>query len=403
MPLFSYKAKQGPKKTIRGQVEAENVDAAIKKIVESGYTPIDVYQQSIKTAPHLNLIFNQKVPTKEIILFTRQLSDLVEADVPLLKSLNHIFKQTRHPLFKAMLQKISTAVKDGSMLSESLEKFPETFPVVYVNIIRSGEISGNLTAVLQHLAEFSERQQDIQNQIKASLIYPALILGVGAITIFVLLTWVIPRLTAIFDDLNQALPLPTQILLGVSGFFVHFWWLIIFIFAALGFALQQVSRTPAGKLKIDQFKLQLPLFGDFLRNVEIERFSRTLATLLDNGVTIVAALKSVALVTENQIFKDMLKKIEFDVTNGESLAKAIEKTALFPETATQMITVGEETGHLAKGLHKLSQYYERLIQHFIKNMTTLIEPILILLLGTVVGSVVLAMLMPIFQMNLMIK
>ncbi len=403
MPLFSYTAKQGPKKTVQGQIEAESVDTAIRKIMELGYTPIDVSKQNPTKTPRFEFILNQKIPNKEIILFTRQLSDLIEADVPLLKSLNHIFKQTKHPIFKAMLQKICTAVKDGSMLSESLEKFPETFPTVYVNIIRSGEFSGNLTAVLQRLADFSERQQDIQNQIRASLIYPALILSVGAATIFVLLTWVIPRLTAIFEDLNQALPLPTQILLATSDFFVHFWWLIVFILATLGFALQQLNRTPAGKLKIDRFKLQVPFLGNFLKNVEIERFSRTLATLLENGVTIISALKAVALVTENQIFKDVIKKIESDVSNGESLAKAIEKTTLFPETATQMITVGEETGHMTKGLHKLAQYYERLIQNFIKSMTTLIEPILILVLGTVVGSVVLAMLLPIFQMNLLIK
>lgn len=403
MAQFSYTAKQGPKKTIQGQVEAENLDSAIKKIIDSGYTPIDVYKQDPTKASPLEFIFTQKVPSKEIILFTRQLSDLVEADVALLKSLNHILRQTRHPIFKEMLQKIYTSVKDGSMLSESLEKFPESFPAVYVNIIKSGEISGNLNVVLQRLAEFSERQQDTQNQIKASLIYPALILTVGAGTIFVLLTWVIPRLTAIFDDLNQALPLPTQILLGTSDFFVHFWWLILLLMGALIFSLQQFNRSPTGKLKIDKFKLQIPLLGEFLRNVEIERFSRTLATLLENGVTIVAALKSVSLVMENQAFQKIVHQIEIDVTNGESLAKAIEKTSFFPETAAQMITVGEETGHLAKGLYKLAQYYERVIQRFIKNMTTLIEPILILILGSVVGSVVLAMLMPIFQMNLLIK
>ncbi len=402
MALFSYTAKQGPQKTVQGRIEADNLDSAIKKIIELGYTPIDVSKEEERSSA-LNFVFSKKVPAREIILFTRQLSDLIEADVPLLKSINHIHKQTNHPVLKEMLGEIHTSVKDGSMLSESLEKFPETFAPVYVNLIKSGEISGNLNQVMQRLAEFSERQQDTEMQIKASLVYPSLIMTVGAITIFVLLTWVIPRLSAIFDDLNQTLPLPTQILLGLSSFFSHFWWLIALVIFGLGFALRQMSLAEEGRLKIDTFKLKLPIFGNFLRNVEIERFSRTLATLLDNGVTIVAALKSVALVMENQVFKNALSQIETDVNKGESLAHAIEKISLFPETASQMITIGEETGHLAKGLYKLAQYYERLIQRFIKNMTTLIEPILILVMGTIVGSVVMAMLLPIFQMNMLIK
>ena len=411
MTQFFYKAKQGPQKIVEGVVDADNLDAAIRKLVQSGYSPLDVSEQDKTPSAHYDartffkkyLNFSQRVPYSEVTIFTRQVSDLIDAGVPILRAIDSVRKQIRHPYFNSILVEVCSAVKDGEMFSEALARFPQVFPAVYINLVKSGEVGGNMSLVLRRLADFTEAEQEARAQIQASLIYPSLILAVGGMTIFILLTWVIPRLTAIFEDLSESLPLPTRILLGLSDFFAHFWWAIVLLICGIILFLERLLNTPAGRLWWDGFKLKVPILGNFLQAAEIGRFSRTLGTLLDNGVPIVAALESVALVIENEVLKQAVKEISQKVSGGKSLTEAVEECVFFPETAVQMIAVGEETGHPGKGLHKLAGYYERQVQRFMKAMTSLIEPGLILILGAVVGFVVLAMLMPIFRMNLIVR
>ncbi|MFC1510609.1 type II secretion system F family protein [Candidatus Omnitrophota bacterium] len=407
MTVFSYKAKKGPGKVVHGTIEADTTEVAIRKIAELGLTPLDVkmsgkrVEKSVLLSTEVMASF--RVPKSEMVTFTRQISDFVDAGVPVLRALTVIKKRVRHSGFKAIVEKLCGVVSDGGMLSDALALFPRCFSPFYINIVRAGEISGNLDGALIQLADFLEKDYEARAQVKSSLIYPSLILIVGAVTIFVLFAWVIPRITVIFDDMGQALPLITKVLLGVSDFLAQFWWLVLLGCACVGIYLQRLYLTENGREWVDGLKLRMPLLGGFVRDVEVGRFARTLATLLENGVVIVAALESVRKVIGNVVLKVEVAKMVADVTAGASLVGAIKESALFSEADSAMIAVGEETGKLYTGLHKLASYHEAQAQRFMKMMTSMIEPALILGLGCVVGFVVIGMLMPIFRMNMMIQ
>jgi len=407
---FVYKAKQGPLKTVEGVIDAENDDSAIAKILERGLSPVYIKrkpQRDIRRSqrPVLGggLFIGQRVPAGEVIMFTRQVSDLLGAGVSLLQTLLIVQRQIRHATFKEDVQQMISVVRDGGSFSRALGQFPDVFPLLYVNMIRSGEVAGNLDLVMNRLADFSERDQEVRNQIVTALMYPALIVVVGGITVFVLLTWVIPKITLIFADLNQTLPLPTIILMGLSGFFVKFWWLILLLMTAGILYIQRMNSLPQGKLFFDHLKLNVPLAGSFLKDIQLGRFARTLGTLLESGVEILAALESVGRLMDNQVLKQQVQQVAAAVQDGKSLAAALASNDYFPETVVSMVAVGAESGRTEKGLYKLADYYERRSQRFMKRMLSLMEPMLILLMGLIVGFVVLAMLMPIFRMNLIIQ
>ncbi|MCK5214239.1 MAG: type II secretion system F family protein [Candidatus Omnitrophica bacterium] len=402
---FTYKAKHGPDKIIEGTLEADSIEKAVSKIMRLGYNPLDVKQASRKdfVKHRVGKSAGRRVSFADLALFTRQLSDLLDAGVPMLRTLGILKDQIKNADFKAVLNDIYEHVRDGGTLSSSLALFPGIFPPLYVNMVKAGEVGGNLVGVLQRLADFVEKEQEWRSQIITSLIYPALILVVGVGTIFVLLTWVIPRISDIFTDFSETLPWPTFILMALSSFFSKFWWLIILLAIGGFFYTKKLLQIPQGKLWLDGKKLRLPLFGPFIRDAEISRFARTLATLLANGVVIVPALEAVCAVIENEIIRRQVREITRQVTGGVSLAQAVRGCDLFEETVVNMISVGEESGNLHKGLHKLGEYYERQTQRFIKRVTSLIEPLLILGVGLIVGFMVIAMLLPILQMNLMIQ
>ncbi len=407
---FVYKAKQGPQKIVEGLVEAESSDGAVAKLLERGLSPIHIKQKpqrdsrkAQKTPSGGTFFPGRGVPAGDVLMFTRQVSDLLGAGVSLLQTLIIVQRQMRHPGFKEDVRQMITVVRDGGSFSRALSQFPDIFPLLYVNMARSGEMAGNLDLVMDRLAEFNERDQDVRNQVTTALLYPALIVIVGGITVFVLLTWVIPRITLIFEDLNQALPLPTVVLIAISGFFAKFWWLFLVLLAAGLLYLKKAYATPKGKLMLDRLKLRVPLVGDFLRDIQLGRFARTLGTLLESGVEILAALDSVGRVLENEVLRRQVRNVAADVQDGKSLAAALAGNEYFPETVVSMVAVGAESGHTEKGLYKLADYYERRSQRFIKRMLSLMEPMLILVMGVIVGFVVMAMLMPIFRMNLIIQ
>jgi len=410
MPKFIYKAKQGPQKVIEGMIDAESMDSAVAKVMQAGYIPIEVKgreekrENLAKRKATLSFFhFLNKIPSSEIVLLTRQLSDLIDAGLPLLQILTIVGAHTKHRKFKEIIEKMRVFVQEGGSLSGALLQFPSVFSQLYINMVKAGEVGGNLDITMHRLADFLEKDQETVSQIKTSLIYPSLIVLVGGLTIFALLTWVIPKITVIFDDLGTALPLPTRILIGMSAFLSKFWWLIIGLGCLAFFYLRRLSKTAAGKMWLDQSKLKIPVFGDLIKDAEIGRFARTLGTLLANGVIIVAAMEAVEGVVENSIFKEEIKSVGQSVSNGESMAGALRGKIFFTDAAVGMVAVAEESGKLHEGLMKLASYYERQTQKTVKRVLSLIEPVLILILGSVVGFVVIAMLMPMFKMNLIIQ
>ncbi len=413
MPRFVYKAKRGPAEVIHGALEAENFDSAVDKITQLGLIPVDIVLdrhrpeklgiQNIQKKKSFSFSFFHSVKSSDVELFIRQMADLIDAGVPLLKALRVASSHTRHPRLKEIILKMEKTVEDGGALSAALAQYPSVFSGFFSHMVKSGEISGRLGNVLKRLAEFVEKEEEARAKIKASLVYPALVLAVGCVTIFILLTFVIPRLTVMFDDLSQELPLPTVILIVLSNFFSRFWWLF---FAALGLALfyfKKFLNSLEGKLRFDAFTLRMPVVGNFIINIQMSRFTRTLATLLNSGVSIVTALESAGEVMDNEVFKKEIKKAAQDVAGGTNLQAALKKSLFFPDIAVNMIAVGEESGHLEESLAKLADSYEKQSDRDMKAATSLLEPLMIIFIGCVVGFIVMAMLLPIFKMNLIIQ
>lgn len=409
MVKFSYRAKKGVHEVVEDVVEAATLNEAVSKITQQGYLPIDleVYEERKRKLPRparsLPVPGLVRVPPKQTAIFTRQLYDLIDAGIPLLKALRLLGAQEGHAGMKKMLEEMAGAVQDGSSFSDALARHPGVFSPLYVNLVKSGEQSGQLNAVLGRLSDFLDKDQEVSSKVTASLVYPGLILSVGAVTVFVLLSFVIPRLTEMFDELSAQLPWPTVVLMAVSGFFSRWWWALLLLGGAGFFFLKEFEKKDDARVAMDRFKLRIPLIGEFILKMETVRFAQTLATLLEGGVSIVEALKGVSAVAMNSELRRQFERAAQEVSAGASLADSLKKIPLFPAGVVNMVLVGEESGHLEKALRKVASSYERQTDQIVKAMTSLLEPMLIVVVGAVIGFIVVAMLLPIFQMNLMVQ
>ena len=402
MPKFIYTVKSQPTKTIQGDIEAESEQEAINKLIQLGYFPITVTAENVLVDKQGRRRF-QKVSKRDIFLFTQQLSSLIESGVNILNALTVVSNQTSHKYLKAILSDISTKIKDGKALSESLATYPDVFSNLYTSLILSGEASGNLEVVLKRLADFFEKEEEFKNSIRASLTYPVFVFVVGTLTVAVLMGFVIPRLVTMFEDMGEALPLPTKILIDTSTVLRNYWWLILAIILISVFSLRRLHRTPQGKYALDRFKLKLPFFGETVLKTEISRLMRTLSLLISSGIPVVSCLTIAMSVIENQILKLEVQKFKGGITEGLSFSKCLADSKLFPPFVTNIVSVGEESGGLEKSLLRIADEYEREVDRSLKAFTRMLEPVIILAMGLIVGFIVLSMLLPIFQMNLIVK
>jgi len=320
MTQFAYKAKEGPKKIVSGVIDAQNVDSAINKIIQQGLSPLDVVLVDKGQKEHKNtqsafpfLSFSKKVKKSQIVLFTRQMSDLVDASVAILRALKIVSDQIQNPHFKEIVLNIRSTVEDGGSFSDALGQYPMVFSNLYVNMVKTGEVSGKLEIVLNRLANYLEKDQETRSKVQSSLAYPALILCVGFLTVFVLLTFVIPRITVMFDDLDQQLPMATTVLINISYFFAHFWWLILAVIVFIGIYFKQKLQTDEGRLWFDSLQLKIPILNSFIKIVEVGRFARTLGTLVESGVPIPMALNSVWPILDNAVLKEEIKHVSNEI------------------------------------------------------------------------------------------
>lgn len=420
MTKFFYKAKSGPAQVVDGFIEAQTKTAAIREIVAMGLTPLDVVQAASGAKPltlraqgnpapavlknlRLSLSSPRSVSRQEVVSFTRQLCDLVEASVPLLRVLQIVSRQTRRPYFKSIIEQMYLFVQNGGSLSGAIARHPVIFPAFYVNMVKTGEVGGQLDKVLQRLADHLEKEHETRGKINASLAYPLFVLGVGILTVFVLLTFVIPRLSVMFEDLDQALPFPTLILMHLSGFFARYWWLLIGIFVIIKIYWDQWTRSAQGRLWLDGFVLKVPLLGEFIKGAETGRFARTLGTLLESGVPLTSALTAIYPTMDNMVMRDEIRKVSRAVTEGQALKSAIGQCRFFPEMVVDMVGVGEESGRLEKGLYKIAETMERQTDQTVKVIMSLLGPVVLMVIVSLVGFAVIAMLLPIFRMNLLIQ
>jgi len=405
MPRFIYRAKKGPKEEVSGHIDAENKNAALRKLTALGHFPISIDEEGVGqvTLKKSPLSYFRRISIRDTSVFTRQLADLLEAGLPLIRALSVLQKQTVNRYLRGVIGDLQESVQGGNPLSSSLQKHPKIFSGLYISMVRSGETGGNLEGVLLRLAEFQESQDELNTTVRGAMAYPTLMAIVGTVTIVVLITFVIPKIVAMFQDLNQMLPLPTVILLNISYFIRDFWWALVGACLLIYFAFLRITKTHEGKLIIDRVKLAIPVMGQLALRAEIARFARTLSTLLNNGVPILDALSVVINIMENETLKEEARSAQREVREGASLAKGLSKGSYFPVLVNNMIAVGEESGALEKALLKVALSYEREVDKTVKVLTSLLEPVMILAVGAVVGFIVMAVLLPVFQFSAVVR
>lgn len=406
MPRFVYKAKKSPKEIIEGKIEAQDAKDAVMKLRQMAIYPIFVEsEESLAQSKKGSRFFQFKkgVSLSDISIYTRQLSNLLDSGMTLVNALEVLIQQTQNPLLIEATKDIKADIKDGISFSLALSKHPNIFPHIYTNMVKSGEVGGMLDEVLSRLSDFAEADEQMLSKIRTSLAYPALMAFVGAVTIFILLSFVAPRLITMFSDLGEALPLPTIILMKISSFFAAFWWLVLLAIVLVYTSLIRWLKTREGKKIFDGFKLNSPLLGHFVKVSEFARLNRTLGTLIRNGVPLVEALDVLSKTVDNDIIAEELANARKGIIDGLSLSKSMKRAKVFSPMMVNMISVGEESGSLENALFKIADSYDKEVDRTIKVFTTLLEPSIILALGVVVGFIVIAMLLPIFQINLLVK
>ncbi len=411
MPKFSYEAKKGPKEVVRGTFEAESEDAVVEKLSQMGCVPIRVValeaeffkQKPVAQAPRKHTVrvgLWGKIHARDLTIFTEQLASLVKAKVPLLEAMGILVEQIENPYLKEIILHVQREVRDGKTLSQSLSKYPEVFPPLYTNMIGSGEAGGVLEKTLARLSDFRNREEEFRAKVSSALAYPIFITIVGIITVFVLLTFAIPRMSSLFADFGQTLPLPTRVLLLLSAYIKRYWYGILAIIMLIVFIFRRCRGREKEKLALDRLKLKLPLLGDFMKKSALASFCRTFALLLANGIPLLQAIKITIPTLDNEIFRSELEMVRKGIVAGMSLEQSMKKSAWFPRFMTNMLAVGERGGDLEEALLEVAHFYEREVEKITKIVTSLLEPAIILVMGLVVGFVVFAMLLPIFQINI---
>lgn len=408
MPTYKYRAKKGPVDIVEGKIDALSEKSAVEKLSQSGFLPVRIeLDLQAKGAPQAAAISKpqgapaarKRVKSREITVLSRELASLLKSGVPILKALDIISEQSGHSGLKDILSGIRNDIKEGSAFSSALLKYPAMFSPVYIALIRSGEDGGSLPQALLRIAEYRVRQEEMFSRLRMALAYPLFMAAVGIATVAFMLTYVMPRLAGLFVNTGQKLPLPTQILISVSsGLRQRGFWIILALSIFALIAKRQLKTAP-GRLFLSSFSLRLPLLGKFILKAELARFSRTLELLIKNGITILKALDIAIPVLSNDIIKNQLKKSVKDLQAGGSFGRSLKNQKLFPLFMSNLIAVGEESGRLSDSLQEIADSCERDTDEQMRVMSSLLEPLMILIIGSVVGFIVVAMLLPIFEIN----
>lgn len=403
MPRFNYQAMTRTGGVVNGTLEAESSADLIAKLKGSGYYPMDVSPEVLTEKRRLSVLkIGGRVKSSEVEFFSYQLATLLNSGVPLIRALSVASEQINNINFRSAIDQVRYDVEHGSTLYDALGRHKKIFSDLYINIVRAGETGGVLGLVLARLADFSEKQRKLKSAVVAALFYPAILIFVGLAIGAVLTLFVIPRLSSMFMELGTALPLPTQILMAITGFIRGYWWVLLIIIVGSIIGLRQYSHTETGKANIDRFKLRLPLAGGVFRTAALSRFSRTLGTLLENGVPILQSLAIVRETIGNIVYRNIVQRSEKEVERGESLAASLQRSGEFPALVTHMIAIGEESGNPQDMLTKLSEYYDAEMDKQLERISSLVGPIIILIMAMAVGFLVAAAVLPIFEASSMI-
>lgn len=403
MPEFTYEALDKGGKQVKGVIEAGSEEVIIEKLRNMGYYPLNVIMNKRKAAemditalPGLRIIFH-RVKQKHVMTFTRQFATLIDAGLPIIRSLAILQEQVESAVFKDKIGQISKDIESGASLSDALIKHPKVFDNLYVNMVRAGEIGGVLEAVLNKIAEFLEKRQYIAGKIKSAMMYPVVVMCLAAAIVSFILIVIVPKFKDIYDQLGAELPLPTQVLVwGGNVLITKTHWVLLAMFLVYK-TYQKINETKTGKLRIDTLKLKMPVFGSLLQKSAIVRFAGTLATLITSGVPILQALDICRETSGNEVVTLAMDKVYNSVKDGETIHEPLSKCKVFPPLVVHMVAVGEETGAIDHMLNKVAEAYEREVDDTVNALTSILEPVLIVMLGVLVGGIVIALYLPLFN------
>ncbi len=400
MSSFAYKAVNKEGKQFEGRIEATDAQAAAFSVQNMGLIPLAVEEPPKRSSafalPRIQL---QRVTRKDILFFTEELSTLVGAGLPLDRSLSITRELASKRALREIIEDVLKQIKGGKSLAEALAAHPKHFPRLYVSMIRAGEAGGVLDVIMERLSEFERTADELRSYLTASLVYPALLSSVGIGSLGILFYFVIPRFATIFEDIGAEIPASTLALLTISNFTTSYWWVILTGIVVLTFLVRGWLQTPAGSRSWDVIVLKTPLLGPTLLKVEVSRFARTLGTLISSAVPLIAGVRIVQDIAHNQILAEAISKIADGAKRGEGVAKPMREAGVFPGLAVHLVGVGEETGRLDTMLLKLADVYEKDVKTSVKALTAVFEPLIILVMGILIGTVVLSMLMAIFSIN----
>jgi general secretion pathway protein F len=404
MPVYEYIALDKTGKNTKGIIDADNPQTARQKLRSSDVFPIELKETFAqpKDLPTGHISFSSffhRVASREISSMTRQLATLLNAGIPLVSALEALITQATNPLLKKILSEVKESVNEGNGLSFSLSKHPKYFSQIYVNMVHAGEASGSLDMVLERLADFSENQEALKGRIRAAMAYPIIMSIIGVLALMVLVTFVVPRFVEVFNEMEQTLPVPTLIVIGASKLVKSFWWAILIVITAVVYGVRQFKKTDKGSRLWDKIKLEAPVLGTINIKMAMARFGRTLGSLTQSGVPLIASLQIVRNIADNSLFADVIDNAVEEIQAGKSLAVPLSRSKWVPPVVIQMISVGEHSGDLEKMLNKIADIYEREVESQVTMLTSMLEPVMILIMAVIVGFIAFSIVLPILQMS----
>jgi general secretion pathway protein F len=412
MPVYHYKGYRNDGGTATGIIDAESSKVARVKLRKVGVFPTDVVEQGSATTdsttgtpsrPSAGIGHSPALSTSDVAMMTRQLATLLVAGLPLVEALGVMVDQSEKKSVKSLMADIREGIRGGKSYSAVLEGYPCEFSQIYVHMVRAGEASGALDQILFRLAEFLEKQLALKHKVTNAILYPALMLIVGVSVLFFLMTFVVPKITAVFTSLKQALPWPTVVLMSISHFLADYWIVILGGVALIVWSVRRAMNTEAGKLRSDRWLLKIPLIGEVARMVAISRLTSTLATMLASGVQLLDAMDVAKRVMNNRVLEHAVEGARQNIREGETIAEPLKRSGEFPALVTHMIAVGERSGEMEEMLRRIGQIYDGEVDRVITRFTSLLEPIMILVMGVLVFFIVVAILLPIFEMGQMVR
>jgi len=400
VPVFEYKGLTARGRGVAGIVDADSARVARQRLKADGIFPTELTEGHGKGKGEARApLFGGRIRPMDVAVVTRQLATLVGAGLPMLECLSALVDQVESPRLKKVIAEVREQVKEGSSLSEALRPHPKVFSELYVSMVAAGEASGTLGPMLARLADFAERQVALSGMIVATMTYPAVMVVIGLLVLSLLMTFVVPKVTQVFADMHAALPTPTIVLIAISDFVRSYWWALILLAGAAWWVFRRWAATEAGRLVWDRTTLSLPVVGKLVRMVAISRFTRTLSTLLAGGIPLLEALSITQRVVLNRVLADAIGAASENIKEGESVAAPLAASGVFPPMVTHMVAVGEATGELEAMLVKVAEAYDREVQTTVGSLTSILSPIMILVMGGVVFAIVMAILLPIVELS----